>query len=305
MTQARNGKAFEYALAQRLSLDAGADINDDASLVTAKNAYESLSGSRLRPRFDLASENMVRFLLEHDERLSKASLIRMQSDEKGKMGDVRDLVIDCEGGQVGISAKHNHAALKHSRLSGSIDFGKEWGGHSVSDTYWATVRPVFEEMKLAKEQDLMFRDIENKVGVYYLPVLTAFENELKRLCEEHGRDFIGPMFRYVVGKQDYYKATCYPKLSELMSMNINGTCLWGKKWKIPSQIDTIRRDDKKASTLIVSFEYGWRILFRLHSARSRVEPSLKFDINFEGTWSNAGQHQIPHKSAAPSSPKAG
>ena len=242
MSQTINGKAFEYALARRISVESRADINEDAFLATARNAYGSLSDSRLRPRFDIASENMVQFLFEQDRRLSRARLIRLQSDQKGKTGDVRDLVIDCEGEQVGISAKHNHGALKHSRLSGSIDFGAEWANHPVSDAYWARVRPVFEQMRIAKEQGLLFRDIEDKISRYYSPVLTGFEDELRRLCEECGRGFIGPMFQYLVGSQDHYKAICYPRYSALESVNINGTLQMGESVEnsLPHRHDTPR-----------------------------------------------------------------
>ncbi len=33
------------------------------------------------------------------------------------------------------------------------------------------------------------------------------------------------------------------------------------------------------TTLLVTMNEGWQISFRIHSASSRIEPSLKFDIN--------------------------
>ena len=60
---------------------------------------------------------------------------------------MRDIVIQINGTEIGISAKHNHQAVKHSRLSDKIDFGKEWGGHPVSSRYWKAVKPIFEDMR--------------------------------------------------------------------------------------------------------------------------------------------------------------
>lgn len=52
--------------------------------------------------------------------------IFLQPDNIAKTGDIRDVIIirrDIKW-EIGISVKHNHAALKHSRLSQHIDFGK-------------------------------------------------------------------------------------------------------------------------------------------------------------------------------------
>ncbi len=44
--------------------------------------------------------------------------LKIQSDDKGKEGDVRDILIIRRGieWEIGLSVKHNHFAVKHSRL---------------------------------------------------------------------------------------------------------------------------------------------------------------------------------------------
>ena len=55
-------------------------------------------------------------------------LISLQTDSKGQEGDVSDVLITIDKWEIGLSCKHNHEAVKHSRLSDTIDFGKEWFG---------------------------------------------------------------------------------------------------------------------------------------------------------------------------------
>lgn len=71
--------------------------------------------------------------------------LRIQSDTKGKEGDVRDILIVRHNIQweIGLSLKHNHFAVKHSRLSQKLDFGAKWYGIPCSQKYWEDVRPVF------------------------------------------------------------------------------------------------------------------------------------------------------------------
>ena len=298
-SQNRNGKAFEYALADALGRGIGCKIVDDESFRHAQGMYASIDTGktkerRLKGRIDSGAGNVAGFILSKDRKLKHARSIRIQGSKFGQSGDVRDIVVHCRDGDVGFSAKHNHYAIKHSRLSHKIDFGKEWGGHAVSADYWSRVRPIFAGMEKQRRAGKLFRDIPNKSSTLYLPVLTAFEDELQRLCEEHSRRFIEPVFRYLIGRQDYYKVICRARESIIIPVNMGGTLTWGAKWKIPTRIEQIKRKPRTESTLLVSFAGGWQISFRLHNATSKVEPSLKFDIQFVGMSSNVTQHHISH-----------
>lgn len=54
----------------------------------------------------------------------------IQQDSHGKEGDVRDILIVRRNitWKIGLSLKHNHFAVKHSRLSKNLDFGQSWFG---------------------------------------------------------------------------------------------------------------------------------------------------------------------------------
>ena len=288
-----NGKAYEYALAQQLGLAGRVSITNNPALATAKTAYGTIP-NHVKTRMDKSAKNVARFLIASDQRLAGMQSVTMQGDAAGMQGDVRDIIIACGKHNIGISAKHNHDAVKHSRLSDTIDFGKEWGECPVSQQYWNAVTPVFQQMRLARAQNKKFSAIPNKAQVYYLPVLTAFEDELKQLCDDHAATFITPLFRYLIGRHDFYKVICAKKSSIIQSVNIGGSLRWGSKWKIPTRIDQIARKRGTTSTVLVTFEGGWQLSFRLHNARTMVEPSLKFDIKFIGMASNVARHEIAH-----------
>lgn len=70
--------------------------------------------------FTISSNAAVDAVLELEPRMEEENgdtlLLEFQKDEAGESGDVRDIVIrrdDIEW-EVGLSIKHNHAAVKHS-----------------------------------------------------------------------------------------------------------------------------------------------------------------------------------------------
>ena len=81
--------------------------------------------------------------------------VSIQSDDVAtKLGDVRDVLIirrDIKW-EIGISVKHNHEALKHSRLSTKLDFGNSWYGIPSSKQYFDEISLIFAELQTLKEK---------------------------------------------------------------------------------------------------------------------------------------------------------
>lgn len=79
----------------------------------------------------MVSSAAINFLVDIEPRLSnsispKDTLqLEIVSDSEGQSGDVRDVLAIrlLQKWEIGISAKNNHRAVKHSRLSQKIDFG--------------------------------------------------------------------------------------------------------------------------------------------------------------------------------------
>lgn len=293
--QVINGQGFEYAIATAFSSALGCKIITNSSFNIAKKCHAQMA-IKDRQLAGHSAKNITSFLAQRDNTLGgNAVSITLQDSKAGKSGDVRDILIDCQGKIVGISVKHKHYAIKHPRLSNTIDFGKQWGNCPVSSQYWKKVKPIFDDLEARKQKNQKFNQIKNKKSTIYLPILTAFEDELKRLCEDCGKNFIAKFFQYLIGHdKDFYKAICDKEESVIESVNINGTLAWGSRWKIPNRIESIKRVRGSESTLTVIFDGGWQISFRLHSASTKVEASLKFDVTFTGIASNVSRVSIPH-----------
>ena len=291
MNQTKKGKAFEYALALQLSNILNAPIIAS----TAENAKQCYEICHESESMDKAAREAAIFLAAYENKLESTTSVSLQSDRVGQLGDVRDILLRTSTGDIGISAKNNHQAVKHSRLSNKIDFGKVWADCPVSRQYWDAITPTFDQMAKLRDEGIMFKDLPDKALTVYLPVLIAFEDEFRRLCESFGQPFISRVFRYLIGKHDFYKVMRQAKQRcvHIQSFNLEGTLSWGQKWKIPNQVEQIRRPLGSSNKILINFEGGWQLSFRIHNARSKVEPSLKFDIKFEGIATYAAGNLIP------------
>jgi hypothetical protein len=193
--------------------------------------------------------------------------------------------------EIGISAKNNHRAVKHSRLSQKIDFGEKWLGLSCSQIYFEEIRNVFDYLNDLKNQDKNTRwtsipDMHKKI---YVPLLNAFKSELERLDKENPGIVPKKLVEYLIGNKDFYKVIKGNNKVEIQAYNLHGTLNLPfenikpkakiQKLKLPTRLIEIVYDNDSDTTLIVSLNEGWQISFRIHNASSRVEPSLKFDIN--------------------------
>ena len=72
--------------------------------------------------------NKKKPMLSEIDKEQEGDLLELEiaQDNRGEAGDVRDIIISrvLHKWEIGLSAKNNHSAVKHSRLSDTIDFGK-------------------------------------------------------------------------------------------------------------------------------------------------------------------------------------
>ena len=90
--------------------------------------------------------------------------------------------------EIGLSVKHNHFAVKHSRLSKNLDFGNKWYGINCSDQYWEDIKPIFEYLDIEKKKDRKWSELPNKEDDVYVPLLNAFKNELEKQNKLNGNE---------------------------------------------------------------------------------------------------------------------
>ena len=298
--QTQNGKSFEFAVATALCEISGGTLIRDAALLETERNF-NLSSIQLRTRQLEAAKAGIRHLTQiHELDFQDPSevMIKVSGDLAGQDGDVRDLIIYDQIRSIGISCKNNHRAFKHSRLSAKIDFVKKWNLNAggASNNYWNLVLPIFENLKNMKMDsggEAKWNQLVNKQQVIYSPILSAFEQEILRLSSEQNLgdvDLAKNFIDYVVGNQDFYKFILTKSKIEIIGFNFHNT-LRITRSRYPSNIHSIERDVNHPSTSILRFQEGHTFSFRIHNASTRIEPSLKFDIQ---ALSLPSQHIYTH-----------
>lgn len=303
-SQTINGKAFEFALISEFYQRLRQYENNTVLVINnstyqfAKNCFEGFDDKE-KDLYRLAASSAVNFLVDLEPRLSNGigndDILHLEivSDKEGQIGDVRDVIAirALQKWEIGVSAKNNHRAVKHSRLSKNLDFGAKWLGYSCSTGYFQKISEIFDflsELRY-KDKNAKWSEIPNMHDRIYVPILEAFKNELIRLCLSNPDIVPAKLIQYLIGTKDFYKIIKGKRKVEIQAFNIHGTLnkSLGKvvpkakipKLKLPTRLIEIVYSKGSKTTLIVSLDEGWQISFRIHSASSRIESSLKFDIN--------------------------
>ncbi|GAA7959089.1 hypothetical protein HpBT074_07470 [Helicobacter pylori] len=293
------GRAYEYAwclaLEQKLSVFKKVIVDKQNGFNACYRAYESLEKS-LQERYLESAKQGVLLLLDCEPLLSEVIgssqngiTLSLQKDKLGEIGDVRDILIYFDRFCIGLSIKHNHDALKHSRLSKNLDFGEKWLGVGVSQNYKDTIKPLFERLENAKKEGMLWRDFPNKEQEIYAPLLQAFKKEVLRIDENKKNKVPQKMVEYLLGKYDFYKAILLEReqKTKLEAYHFHNTLNRSVKnkpkriiplSKLPTRMIYFDFKPKSFNTLELVLDEGWSFSLRIHNASSRVEPSLKFDI---------------------------
>lgn len=302
-TQTINGKAFEFALLneflERLSIITIVSVVENEPYKTAKKCLLSFD-EKEQGQYRLVASFAVNFLLDIEPRLSNgingSDILQLEivSDKRGQSGDVRDVLAirSLQKWEIGISAKNNHRAVKHPRLSNKIDFGKEWLGVPCSIDYFNEINPIFDNLarlRTASKATQKWDTLGDYHTSVYVPILDSFKKELLRLDEENPGSVAEQLLEYLIGRQDFYKVIKGNKKVDIQAYNLHGTLNLPfenikpkykiQKLKLPNRLIEIVYQDNSQTTLLVTLNEGWQISFRIHNASSRIEPSLKFDIN--------------------------
>lgn len=303
--QVKNGKAFEYSLAYQYykTLQAkgiNVELVENSAIEVARNFYNSFSIEK-KEGFNVAAKQTIETMLKIESGLfaQKSNkdklMIALQNDAEGALGDVRDVVFRRvkPSWEIGFSAKNNNDAVKHSRLSRVLDFGREWLGCPCSAQYWKDIRPIFSF--LAEHEGHTFNSLgDEKVTKVYVPLLKAFRDELMRIYKEN-EAIPAKLIRYLIGNYDFYKIIKDDShnmvivkafnINNELNQTVNGIKSQYKTPSInlPSRI--VEFDFKigtEDNTLDMILDEGWEISFRIHNASSKIEQSLKFDIRLLG-----------------------
>jgi len=296
------GRAYEYAwiktLYRELHKLRNTRIVENSSLHANEKAWTFMDDD-MKETFMISAGAAIDAVLELEPRLSEKDndelTLEFQKDRAAVKGDVRDIIIrrkDIEW-EIGLSIKHNHDAVKHSRLSYKLDFGKEWFDRPCSAEYWDAVSPIFDMLKTEKENGTRWSEIDGKEQKVYVPLLKAFIDEVNKAYKED-TSMPRKMIEYLIGIEDYYKIVSRDskRLTLIHIFNIHDTLNKPSKNKIsaitvpivelPTRLVALEFRSDSDNTVEMYLNNGWQLSFRIHNASTKVEPSLKFDVQFIG-----------------------
>lgn len=280
-------------------------VINSKQLETARIAYLSYDK---RNDLDRAADAGINVIDKLEPKLHNGSsplTLTIQQDVKGQEGDVRDVVAirNDEKWEMGISCKHNHAAVKHSRLSATIDIGESWFGYNSTSQYFSEVQPIFNELSDLRDKGWNWKEIDDKTERYYIPILKAFMSELRRLDYAYPNEIPRRLISYLLGNNDFYKAIAKTREENtaIQGFNLYGTLnqssndgekpqLRTPKIKLPNRFYNIDFKPKSNTTILIACDEGWTVSCRIHSAATKVEKSLKLDVQLVGIPPSIHQH---------------
>jgi len=297
------GRALEYStlmvFEKEISRFRLVKVDKNSSFVSAKKAWDKIN-PQLKETFEKCANAAVKVLFDLEpiilENGDDTLELKIQSDKEGVIGDVRDVLIIRSGikWEIGLSIKHNHLAVKHSRLGSKLDFGSNWFDVSCSKQYWNDVKPVFDRLVSEKKKGTKWSALSLKESSVYIPILQAFVDEIKRSYIIHGEVIPIKMTEYLLGKYDFYKVIGIDreKCTKVQAFNLRGTLNLKSKQKrsvcivplvnLPKRIVDIGIKPGSSNTVELYLDEGWQFGFRIHNASTLVEASLKFDIRIIG-----------------------
>ena len=296
------GRAYEYiclhSLQDAISAIRKSQIIHNSSYYAAEHAWSTLSVAE-KALYTLSAKSTIYTIFALEPNIVEVDndmlSLYIQNDEHGEDADVRDIIIYRKDivWEVGLSIKHNHMAVKHSRLAKNLDFGQKWYGINCSEEYWKAVKPTFDFLEAGKANCTYFKDLGSKEDDVYIPLLKAFMQEVKKQVENN-TDVPRKLVEYLLSRYDFYKVISIDnkRITTIQSFNMYGTLNQPSKNKKPSlevpamELPTtllyMDFKPKSKTTVIMGFDNGWQFSFRIHNAKDTVEPSLKFDVQIIG-----------------------
>ncbi len=296
------GRAYEFicllSLEEAIKAIRPVQIIKNSSYDAAERAWNTLSAADQK-LYQLSAASTIQTIFDLEpniiEKDDDVLNLYIQIDQRGEDADVRDIIIERKDivWEIGLSIKHNHLAVKHSRLAKHLDFGQKWYDVPCSSTYWNDIKGVFEYLDKEQAKGSYFRDLPAKEDDVYLPLLKAFLNEVKRAIQIDSK-VPRNMVEYLLSKYDFYKVISLDerRVTTIQSFNMYGTLNKASKTlkpaiKVPAMLlpTTLLYADMKPyskTTVLLCFDNGWQFSFRLHNAKDIVESSLKFDVQIVG-----------------------
>jgi hypothetical protein len=313
-TQNQSGRAFEFAVLTCVldvakDHDADVQLHETKALAQAKAAFDAATVDIKAELLDAAKAGVRSLSLLEPLMFGVLgpARVHLAEDRAGQQGDVRDIIISrpLQAWEIGLSAKHNHKALKSPRLSNAASFGKAWLDIDCSDEYREAACEIFAPIReIAGKQTWREFGEENKLRMY-TGILEAFKQELLYQSHTHGAIVAENLLRFLLGNKDFYKLMRIGQTTQLQPFNIYGTLGKGTPQrrpvtavrKLPLPTEFLKIAIVSDTTMHIYCDRGWQISLRVHNKDSVVQPSLAFDVNLIGQPSELFTLLMPFGSA--------
>ena len=126
------GRAYEFicllSLNEAINSIRRSRIVYNSSYEAAESAWETLSVSD-QQLYALSAKSTIETIFAMEPNIVEVCddvlNLYIQTDQQGEEADVRDIIIQRKDirWEIGLSLKHNHMAVKHSRIAKTLDFG--------------------------------------------------------------------------------------------------------------------------------------------------------------------------------------
>ena len=296
------GRAYEYicllTLNEEINKIRKSEIIKNSAFIAAQNAWNYVDLS-FKSILKESAKAVVATIFDMEPMIIEESddtlTLKIQTDNEGKEGDVRDILISRSdvSWEIGLSIKHNHFAVKHSRIGRSLDFGKKWFGVPCSKNYWNNIKSIFDYLAEQITQNKNWNELATKNTDVYIPLLNAFMNEIKESTKQNP-SVPQKMVEYLLGEFDFYKVISIDskRITQIQSYNLHGNLNKSTKTitpkikipvvMLPTRIVSFEFKPNSSNTVELYMDGGWQFNFRIHNASTKVEQSLKFDIQIIG-----------------------
>lgn len=305
-TQAARGAAFEYSViikaVEILHAQSHNQITTDFIQGDGLKKFNSLSTNEQNKMLNAASK-LIRRLCALEPWLKNNSNLTVEHVKTvASTYDVVDVYLHINKNKVGISCKSNHDASRHSRISPSIDVANIWLGLNTNYEYMDNIGKIFTNFKnyCQKNNIKLYNQLtaKQKDELLYSPITQSFENLLKQSIENNP-EALRHMIYYLIGNNDFYKAIANfrNKILTIKGFNLRGDLNTGEVLPLPTKCLEITRPmgskSKSHNYVQVNCDNNWCIKMRIHNASSRIENSLKWDVQLENIPSNIFIEDIP------------
>jgi hypothetical protein len=302
-TPANRGYGFEYSNIimgnQILNSTIGPDTLDWIT-ITGITKYNSLTTTEQEEMLRAAS-SIINFLSEYEPWLQNENIEIEHVKAVGGATDVSDVRFNGVIQSVALSLKSNHDAVRHPRVSPTIDIAQQWLGVATDQQYLNEVTGIFNRFTTFCENNQFQRfnqlSNEEKRDLLYRPISESFSRLLNRVFNSpQGPEAVAYFLHYLIGDRDFYKAKADFKRNELLieAYDFSGTLGPRQRLSMPTRCLEVSVEAGRGlyNYVNIIFDRGWEVKMRLHSARTLIESSLKWDVHFVGTPRDAWSTRI-------------